>query len=149
MGSLASPEQPPERRLARTLTKYALAVAIAAMAVYGAIRPEEEARRATRQVAAGYEEMAKRVGELQRWADASREAMATSSGACKAEVQAIQSYVAGYLLALGRTAPSGGSTSTALEALMRKMARERLSAPKAMPKLTPPAPQADILRKGY
>jgi len=148
-----------DRGLAAKLTKYALAVATAAMAVYGAIRPEEEAHRAGRQAAAGYEELAKRVAELQAWANASRAEMDKSAGICKAEVAAIQSYVAGYLLALSRSPasprpaacpagkPCDNPTVVALEALMRKMAREKPSPKATLPKLTAPAPPADIQQK--
>jgi hypothetical protein len=92
----------------KSLVYIGQAVAIAAVASYGAIKPTGE-----QQAKVGYSTVAKSIGELQQYVRAHdkeviamRDSFAKEADdavdSCKAEVHAIQMYVAGYLLALNQ-----------------------------------------------
>ena len=125
----------------------AVAIAVAAVAVYGAVKPEEKARQAIVANTVSHKALAKKVDELQAWVKANRESAAGASETCQAKVEALTSFVSGYLTALNRTTTGrrrAVSTPTEVKALVRALgAAKRRPKPvqRALPKLAPaPAP---------
>lgn len=131
-------------------------LAIAGAAAWGAVKPEAEAQRAIAQNTFGYQEMSKSVADLQKWVSANRIRTKRAEMSCKAEVAAIQAYVAGYLLALSRTpstrykSADQAVTGKAVKALLEKLgkAKEVGNQDKAkLPKLAPPAPMHKVIQR--
>jgi len=133
----------------RKLVKGAATLAVAAVAVYGAVKPEEKARQAIVANTVSHKALAKKVDELQTWVKSNREAAAGATEACQAKVEALTSFVSGYLAALNR--PTNGrrrgtvATPTAVKALVKALGAAKRPRPvqRTLPKLAPaPAPPA-------
>jgi hypothetical protein len=115
--------------------KYATALATIATAGYGALRPEDAAQRAIIENRVLYEHQSKKVAALQSWARSNREKAETALTKCEAKVAAIETYIAGYLLALSRMPirrhrPEADSTSKAVKGLLQTMAKKQGAAAK-------------------
>jgi hypothetical protein len=130
----------------KKLAKGAATLAVAAVAVYGAVKPEEKARQAIVANTISHKALAKKVEELQTWVQSNRETAAGASAACRAKVEALSSFVSGYLVALNR--PTNGrrrgttDTPQEIKALVKALSGKRpRTAQKALPKLKP-APAA-------
>jgi hypothetical protein len=88
----------------KTIAKTAAGVAVALVAAYGAVRPEETARKAIAQVQTSHAELRQKVVDLQKWARFLRvraekaEARAVAAGvACQAKVDGLRQLVTGVL----------------------------------------------------
>ena len=157
------PDGTPKNGLAKKIAKNATAVAVAAVAVYGAVRPEEKAREAVIQVMISHKELSKRVEELQKWAQFNRikaEKAVTSCEAASAEAKgqadALTSFVTGYLMGrqekqAARRRVGNGERAVAapkeVRALVKALGRKRSTKPRRpaqteakLPKLSRPRP---------
>lgn len=145
------------------------AIAIAAVAAYGAARPTGE-----REARVGYSESARQITTLQAYVMQNEREMDSlkkeieqqtraAAGRCKAEVQSIRMYVTGYLLALSRTGNrtrvERDKTDEALQELLSKATKGAplekpqataapsapASAPVGLPKLRKPPASLDAV----
>lgn len=143
------PKRPPQKMLRRFIY-VGQAIAIAAVAAYGAVRPTGE-----REARVGYSETAQHIATLQAYVLANDKAMKqlekkierqtrSAAGRCKAEVQSIRMYVTGYLLALSRNGHRSQAeqrkTDEALQKLLKGAAKES-GVTKAAPPPPAPAPK--------
>ena len=131
--------------VAAKLGKGAMTLAVAAVATYGALKPEEVARQAIVANTISHKALAKKVDELQTWVKSNRETAASATEACQAKVEALTSFVSGYLTALNR--PTNGrqrnaetTTSAEVKALVKALgggAKRPRAVQRALPKLAP------------
>lgn len=140
------------KKTAQKLGKGATAIAVAAVAVYGALKPEEVARQAITANTVSHKALAKRVDALQTWVKANREASTSAGEACQAKVEALTSFVSGYLVALNRPTSRRAATQAPKEikALVRALGggkRRPRPVQRKLPKLAP-APKAPVFQKG-
>jgi colicin import membrane protein len=121
------PVKPPKNGRARRVSAYIGAAVTAAVAAYGAVKPEAEGERAQAQVEASYEALSQDVTRLQRWAQANRARAQAAEATCRAEVAALQAFTSGFLLGQSRVRggrrPAGGAHAApeAVEALVRAL----------------------------
>lgn len=134
------------KQAAKKLGKGAATLAVAAVAVYGAVKPEERARQAIVANSISHKALARKVSELQTWVQANRETATGASETCQAKVAALSSFVSGYLVALNRPVDTRrrGSTEAPKEikALVKALGGDKRRASpvqRALPKLAPAA----------
>lgn len=148
---------PKKNGLAKQIAKYSIAIAVAAVATYSALKPEEVARQAISQVQVSHKSLSDEVKKLQKWVQWNRiqtgkaaDRSLHAEEACKAEVKTLTKFVTGYLMGLqnrqGRGAVRGGG-SVEVKALVKALGRngpmqtaQKASKPAGLPKLRPPAP---------
>ncbi len=151
------PVKKPKNGRVKRMSAYAGALATAAVAAYGAVKSEPEAKKAQAQIAASYKALGSQVERLQHWAHANRRRAQAAEASCKAEVASLQAYTSGFLLGQSKGQPrrsgarsravNGDQGAAAVKALVkalrtREAAARARSAAKALPKLAPPA--ADV-----
>jgi hypothetical protein len=148
---------PETKEAARKLARGALAVAVAATATYGALKPEEVARQAIAANTASYQVLADRVRDLQHWAEANRERVDEAKASCTAKADALIAFTQGYLMALSKAAngssrqsrpaaPNG--TPDEIKSLVKALSGSRKESPAQaqLPELVPP-PDPPAIRK--
>jgi len=137
------------KKTAQKLGKGAMTLAVAAVATYGALKPEEVARQAITANTVSHKALAKKVDELQVWVKSNRETATSAAESCQAKVEALTSFVSGYLTALNRPTNERRrgtvSTPSEVKALVKALSGGGAKRPKpvqrALPKLAP-APKA-------
>lgn len=127
---------------AKTWSARVGAIVTAAVAAYAAVKPESKANDAAAkasaaqvQVARSYDTLAAEVKKLQSWVKSNRARVKAAAAACEADVDALKSYTAGFLLGQGaRVRRAGKIDSSAVQSLVKAL---RARAKAARP---PPAP---------
>ena len=84
------------------VTKYSMGIAVALVATYAALRPEEVARRAVTRIEVSHHELSNKVVDVQKWVRANQISSKEAVESCKAEVAALTSFVTGYLMGLNK-----------------------------------------------
>jgi hypothetical protein len=137
-------QTPKPQSTPRKLAKGAITLAVAAVATYGALKPEEVAREAIAANTASHRALADRVEALQRWAESNRKAAEGAREECTAKAATLTSFVTGYLMALSaarsaRTSRVPRETPQEIKELVRALSKPRpvQKAQKALPKLAP------------
>lgn len=129
--------QSPSQARLRKFIYVGQAIAIAAVAAYGAVRPTGE-----REARVGYSETAQHIAALQAYVLANDKALLqigqaieqktdAASAQCKAEVQSIRMYVTGYLMALSRTGRQPPAARAKMDKALTKLLERAVGQPTA------------------
>jgi hypothetical protein len=129
---------PDQNGKGKTIAKTSAAIAVALVAAYGAVKPEEEARKAVAQVEASHTELRQKVIDLQKWArfvkahaEKAQVEAKTASAACQAKAEGLGKLVTGVILgelrASHRTRKGGGGSAPPpkVDALVRALGKPR------------------------